>query len=87
MITYTDTSLGRLIAVASGDEDYPGVTIFLERGNRAVQLATLEEVENELALRAYPNGEDDEPSLNVTFENLDYALKQWGYERSNGGKK
>lgn len=74
-----DTKVGRLVAMPSGDLDYPGIVIFLERGGYMLQLAVVEEDGGILRLRAYPNADDDDPSVGCAFDEIDRALEMFGY--------
>ena len=75
-----DVKAGRLVALPSGDAEYPGIAIFLERDGRLLQLAVIEEDMGVLRLRAYPYAEDDEPSIGAAFEDLDRAMELHGYD-------
>lgn len=77
-----DLKAGRLVALPSGDAEYPGIAIFLERDGRLLQLAVIEEDMGVLRLRAYPDAEDDEPSIGAAFEDLDRAMELHGYDLS-----
>ena len=75
-----DLKAGRLVALPSGDAEYPGIAIFLERDGRLLQLAVIEEDMGVLRLRAYPDAGDDEPSIGAAFEDLDRAMELHGYD-------
>lgn len=75
-----DVKAGRLVALPSGDAEYPGIAIFLERDGRLLQLAVIEEDMGVLRLRAYPDAGDDEPSIGAAFEDLDRAMELHGYD-------
>ena len=81
-----DVKAGRLVALPSGDAEYPGIAIFLERDGRLLQLAVIEEDMGVLRLRAYPDAGDDEPSIGAAFEDLDRAMELHGYDSSQRRK-
>ena len=75
-----NTKLGKLFAIPTEDNEYPGIAIFLERGGRAVELAVIEQSDGQIKLRAYDNPHCDEPSTNAVYYELDQAIEMYGYE-------